>query len=206
MLMPAVSGLPQLKETIRDMSMDSWSETRKIEFNEYLIYRFQGIRTNTVNVTIEVMSGDSVDMLLLDSNNFTEYQSMMQSGRPREFSSYSTGKGMSLKYMTYSFEIPEDSTYYIVEDNTYLPNNGGAPGGSVDVKITFNRKRCLECEQAVLKEQERMEEAKRQTEEAQKKLQEEMNISKEPVSTPGFEMIFSVLALASLYLFCRKLR
>ncbi len=202
-LMPVAFGLPQLKETMREIRSDSWSETRKIEFNEYLIYKFQGNSTNTIDVTIEVMSGDSIDMLLLNSNNFTEYQSMMQSGRPREFNSYSTGRGMNLKYITYSFEIPEDGTYYIVEDNTYLPADGGAPGGSVDARIMFSKQRCFECEEAARLERQSIEDANRQAEEA-RKLREEVNLSKETKSTPGFEMIFSVLSLGTLYLFSRK--
>lgn len=197
-------AITELKETIREITLDHWSETRKIAVNEYLIYKFQGMNTNTVDVTIEVVSGDSIDMFLLNSEDFTGYQSMMQSGISRKFNSYSIGKGMNLKYMNYSFEIPADDTYYIVEDNTYLPNNGASPGRSAEVNIKYTKTRCQECEEAALETQKRNEEAARQYEEAQRKLQEEMNKSKEPKPTPGFEMIFSVLVMAAVSLFGRK--
>lgn len=194
LISPALA-ITELKETIREIKFDYWSETRNVAINEYLVYKFQGINTNTVDVTIEVVSGESIDMLLLNSEDFADYQSMMQSGKSRKFNSYSDGKGMNLLYINYSFEIPADDTYYIVEDNTYLPNDGASPGRSAEVNIKFSRTRCLECEAAALETQKRNEEAARQYEEEQKRLQEEMNKSKVPKSTSGFEMIFSVLVM-----------
>ncbi len=205
MLISSASAVSELKETIREISSDYWTETKKIDFNEYLVYKFQGRMTDTVEISMEVVRGDSIDTFILSAENFTDYQSMMQSGKSRPYYPYSDGKGMNFKYLSYSFEIPADGTYYIVEDNTYLPNNGGAPGGSVDVKINFNRKRCIECEEAALEIQKRnQEEEARRIEEAQRRLQEEMNKSTPPKPTPGFEMIFSVLVLEGIYIFGRK--
>lgn len=204
-LISSALAITELKGTIREMASVDWSETTRIPMNEYLVYKFQGINTNTVDITIEVIgSGDSIDVFLLNSEDFTGYQSMMQSGMSRKFNSYFIGKGMNMKYINYSFEIPADGTYYIVEDNTYLPNNGASPAGSAEVIIKFNRTRCLECEAAALETQKRNEEAARQYEEEQKRLQEEMNKSKEPKSTPGFSTIFSLLAVATVQLFGRK--
>ncbi len=203
LISPALA-ITESKETIREITLDHWSETRKIPINEYLVYKFQGINTNTVDVTIEVVSGDSIDMFLLNSEDFADYQSMMQSGISRKFNSYSIGKGMNLIYINYSFEIPADGTYYIVEDNTYLPNNGASPGRSAEVNIKYTKTRCLECEEAALETRKRNEEAARQYEEAQRKLLEEMNKSKEPKSTTGFEIVFSVLVMAAVQLFGRK--
>ncbi len=203
-LISSASAIIESKETIREITLDHWSETRKIEANEYLVYKFAGIGTNMIEVSIEVVSGDSIDMILLNSGDFTEYQSMMQSGRARQFNSYSTGKGMNLRYMSYSFEIPANDTYYIVEDNTPLPNNGGQPGGSVLVEMKFTKSRCLKCEDAAREVQKRAEEADLQSQEAQRKLNEEMNKSKEPKSTPGFGTISLALVLTALYLSSRK--
>ncbi|MBU4077537.1 MAG: hypothetical protein KKI06_12695 [Euryarchaeota archaeon] len=112
---------------------------------------------------------------------------------------------MNLIYINYSFEIPADGTYYIVEDNTNLPTGGASPGRSAEVNIKFSRTRCLECEEAALEEQRIYEEAARLYEEEQKRLQEEMNKSKEPKPTPGFEMIFSVLVMFfSVVMFGKK--
>jgi len=163
-----------LKETIKEITSSDWSETKRIGINEYLVYKFQGINTNTVDITIEVFSGESIDMLLLNSTDFADYQSMMQSGKSRKFNSFSDGKGMNLIYINYSFEIPADDTYYIVEDNTYLPTGGASPGRSAEVNIKFSRTRCLECEEAALEEQRIYEEAARLYEEEQKRLQEEI--------------------------------
>ncbi len=194
----------ELKETIREITTESWSETIRIETNEYHVYKFQGTSTNIINVSIEVVSGDSIDAILLGSEDFMNYQSMMRSGRSSQFNSYSTGKGMNLKYISYSFEIPRTDTYYIVVDNTFLPNNGGQPGGSVNVKIKFTKSRCLKCEEDALEIQKRTEEANRLSEEAQRKLEEEMNKSKEPKSTSGFEAIYSVLVSVVLFYFVGK--
>ncbi len=200
------SAVTRLKETVREITSDDWSETRKIENNEYIVYKFQGTLTSTVDVTIEVMSGDAIDTLLLSSENFTDYQSMMKSGKPGNFNYYLEGKGVNLKFVNYSFEIPADGIYYIVEDNTFLPNGWGTPGGSAEVKIKFTRKRCLECEEAALDIRKRAEEEARQADETQRKLMEEMNKTTETGSTPGFEIIFSVLALGAVYISGRKKR
>jgi hypothetical protein len=193
----------EIQGTIREITSDYWSETKKIGANEYLTYRFQGVSTDTINVTIEVVSGDSIDTFILSSENFSDYLSMVQSGRAKPYKPYSTGKGLDLKYITYSFKVPEDGTYYIVEDNSYIPNNGGTPGGSVEVNIKFDKSRCFECEEAAL-EARKSEEAARQYEEAQRKLQEEMNKSKETESTPGFEIMLSALVLVVVFLSGRK--
>lgn len=199
-LISSALAITQLKETIREIPLNQWSETRKIEMNEYLVYKFNGTTANKIDVTIEVESGDSIDMLLFNSGNFIEFQSMMESGRPKPYNPYSTGKGMGLKYITYTFEIPANDTYYIVEDNTFLPNNGGSPGGSVEVQMKFNMARCLECEQAALETQRKAEEIAQKSD---GKIQEEMNKSK-PESTPGFELPASVLVLAAVCVFFRK--
>ena len=203
-LISSGSAVTQLKETVREITTDEWSETRKIEYNEYLVYKFQGTLSSIVDVTIDVMSGDAIDTLVLSSENFTDYQSMMKSGRPGDFNYYPTGKGANLKYVNYSFEIPADGIYYIVEDNTYLPNGWGTPGGSAEVKIKFTRKRCIECEEAALEIRNRAEEEARQAAETQRKLMEEMNKTRETTSTPGFGIIFSVLALGMVYIAVRK--
>jgi len=196
-LIPSAFALTEIQGIVRELTSDYWSETKKIETNGYLAYRFQGVSTDTINVSIEVMKGDSIDTFILSSENFSDYLSMVQSGRAKPYKPYSTGKGLNLKYITYSFEVPEDGIYYIVEDNSVFPNNGGAPGGSVEVKILFDKSRCFECEEAAL-EARKSEEAARIYEEAKRKIREEMNQSKQPESTPGFDIIFSLLALAAI--------
>lgn len=203
-LISSAFAISELKETTREITSEYWSETRRIEVNEYLVYKFQGSKTNTIEVSIEVVRGDSIDTLLFSSQNFTGFQSMMQSGKPKPYYPYPEVKGMNLKYESDSFEVPSDGTYFIVIDNTYLPNNGGAPSGSVDVLLKFNKKRCLECEEAALEEQKRIEEENRILEEEQRKLQGEANMSKTSKSTPGFESIFSVMVLTVVYLIGRK--
>ncbi len=201
--MPTAFAIIEIKGTVREITSDYWSETKRIGINEYLSYRFQGLSTDTINVTVEVVSGDSIDTFILSSENFSDYLTMVQSGRPKPYKPYSTGKGLDLKYITYSFKVPEDGTYYLVEDNSYLPNNGGTPGRSAEVNIIFDRKRCFECEEAAL-EARKSEEAARIYEEAQRKLREEMNASKESASTPGFEILYPIMAIVAVFLSCRN--
>ena len=96
-LMSTAAAVITLKETVREIPSSDWSETRKIEENEYLVYKIQANATNTINVDIEVMSGDAIDTLLLSSGDFTGYEAMMKSGRPADFNYIPAGKGMSLK-------------------------------------------------------------------------------------------------------------
>ena len=196
-------AITEIQGTVREITSDYWTETKRIGVNEYLTYRFQGASTDTVNVTIEVVSGESIDTFILSSENFTDYLSMIQSGRAKTYKPYSTGKGLDLKYITYSFKVPEDGIYYIIEDNSYLPNNGGTPYKSVEVNIKFDKIRCLECEEAAL-EARKSEETARIYEEAQRKIREEMNKSKVPESTPGFEIIYSIMVIAAIFLSGRK--
>src|SRR3972149_6536089 len=83
----------ELKETILERTFDSWGETKKIGVNEYVVYKFQGNSTNKIDVGIEVVSGDSIDTFLMNSEDFVNYQSMMKSGSPGQFNSYPSGKG-----------------------------------------------------------------------------------------------------------------
>ena len=92
----------EIQGTVREITSDYWSETKRIGINEYLTYRFQGLSTDTVNVTVEVVSGDSIDTFILSSENFSDYLTMVQSGRAKPYKPYSTGKGLNLKYITYS--------------------------------------------------------------------------------------------------------
>ncbi len=193
----------ELKETSQEITSNSWTETRRLETNEYRVYKFQGISTNIVNVSLEVVRGDSMDTFLMVAEDFINYQSMMRSGRSNQFNSYLTGKGMNIKYISYSFEIPATSTYYIIIDNTVLPNNGGQPGGSMDVQIKFTKSRCLKCEEIAGEIQNRTEEANRQSEEVKQKL-DEMNKSKEPKSSSGFTAVYSILVLVTLLYLVKK--
>ena len=203
-LISSAFAISELKETTKEISSEYWSETKRIDLNEYLVYKFQVSKTNTIEVSIEVVRGDSIDTLLFSYENFTGFQSMMRSGKPKPYYPYPEGKGMNIKYEADSFEVPSDGTYYIVIDNTYLPNNGGTPGGSVDVTLKFNKRRCLECEETELEIKKRTEEANRISEEEKRKLQEEMNLSKAPKSTPDFETISAMMFLIVFYLIGRK--
>ncbi len=90
-----------------------------------------------IMVNIET-DGDPVDIYLMDSADFDEYQAFM-SGQGTSFHYYSWGSAKSIVQKTYSFTIPKTDRYYIVVDNAYTGVEGEAYAGvpvNVHMKIT----------------------------------------------------------------------
>lgn len=123
------------KGTIQEITLGSLDETRAVGYNDYLVYSFSGIRIVSINVSLEVINGNAVDVFLLDSGQFTDYQSMMLGGSSEAFRDYAVGGGKNIKSKSYSFTFDHPDKYYIIIDNTDQPKDGAKPSGSADVKI-----------------------------------------------------------------------
>ncbi len=127
------------KGAIQEITLGSLDETRTVGYNEYLVYSFSGTRSVSVNVSLEVINGNSVDVFLLDSGKFTNYQSTMLGGGSESFDSFAAGQGKNVKSKSYAWELPQTDRYFIVIDNTVQPAEGAKPTGQVDVRIKIAR-------------------------------------------------------------------
>jgi len=186
------------KETIQQITLDSFfDETRTINDNEYLVYSFSGNSGNVINVSIDVVNGNAIDIFLLNSEQFINYQSILLGSSSKDFYFFSIGHGNKIKSKSYSFEFPETDKYYIMIDNTFRPENGAIPSGNVDVKLTITNEGCPSCIKAI----EALEEDLRIT---QKSIESTNEIAKEYETKennkiPGFNVIYPILIILILF-------
>ncbi|CAD7768803.1 hypothetical protein FHEFKHOI_00433 [Candidatus Methanoperedenaceae archaeon GB50] len=149
-----------VKETVQEISLGLLDETKIIDDNEFLIYSFTGTADYVINVSIDVINGNAIDIFLMNSEQFIEYQSMMLGGSSEGFKSYQVGKGTNIKSKFYSFEFPKTDKYYITIDNTNQPKGGAEPSGSVEVRIKIIDGGCPKCEKRAEAIKEAMEKAR----------------------------------------------
>lgn len=131
------------KEIIQEIKTDSVDESRTVGYNEYLVYSFSGSSGESISVSLEVINGNPVDVFLLDSKMFANYQSMMLGGAAEGFRDYAVGEGLGIKSKSYTFTFSETDRYYIVIDNTVQPKGGAEPPGQIDVKMRINKEGLL---------------------------------------------------------------
>lgn len=87
------------------------------------------------SIQLEVITGNAIDLLVMDSINYASYKAGVQTGKIVSFDYYIAYSALHTKSKDYSI-IPEKSEklYFCVENAQYTP--GGAPGGqSVDVHL-----------------------------------------------------------------------
>ena len=88
-----------------------------------------------INVDLDVTAGGNVDLFLMDSGYFAEYQNFVN-GTAIVFHYYGVGSALNILSKSYNFTIPEYGTYYVVVDNVKDNISGEAvPTGAVTVKI-----------------------------------------------------------------------
>jgi uncharacterized protein YbcI/phage-related protein len=127
------------KETLQDITLGTLVETKIIKENEYLIYSFMGTMGEKINVNIDVTNGGAIDVFLMDSTQFTKYQSMMLGGSSEESSTKQIGHGNNVKSKSYTVTFDNTDRYYIVIDNTIQPKGGAKSSGQVDAKINITK-------------------------------------------------------------------
>jgi len=119
-------------ETITD------SDGHQIAANAYWGKSFEGNEGDTIYVA--VYTDVPVDILLMDFNDFGEYKAVVQ-GERDTFTYYNAGSKMSVTQFEYSFVLPDDTTYYILIDNTQVPDGGAycEDGVIVGLGVTIDR-------------------------------------------------------------------
>ncbi len=126
---------PLYPSTIQIIASGSLDETRTISANEYFVYSVVENQLDKINVNIGVVNGGAIDVLLMDSNQFVNYQSKMSNMGGGITENIVAGGGYNIKSKSYTMTFPTAGTYYIVIDNTNQPQGGADPSGPVDVKI-----------------------------------------------------------------------
>jgi len=110
-----------------------WDETSQVGVGYYMHYSAIIHEGTTLTVSIRT-DGSPVDLFLMDSADFDEYQSM-QSGHATTFNYYVAGSSLNVIQKTYAFTVPDSDRYYIVIDSTATPDNGAYAGVPVNVHV-----------------------------------------------------------------------
>ncbi|MFW9991753.1 MAG: hypothetical protein ACFFD4_06815 [Candidatus Odinarchaeota archaeon] len=129
MLVPLLVILPVTAEGSLPLE-----KTATIE-SEQIWYTSTVLNAGVYSLTVEVTSGDGVDVLVLDEENFnTMNDTIINKKTGYNFSSFEHWYDITL----YSdiFDVDEDSTtVYILIDNTDFFSDGGDGTGSVDISL-----------------------------------------------------------------------
>lgn len=110
-----------------------WDESLHVDVGYYGHYSAIVDEGATLTVSIRT-DGNPVDLFLMDSADFDEYQSV-QSGQATTFNHYVYGSSLNVVQKTYAFTVPDSDRYYIVIDNTATPDNGAYAGVPVNVHV-----------------------------------------------------------------------
>lgn len=97
---------------------------------------FQG--GEAIHVTVRVEEGGPIDVLLMNSGDFVNFERFMQ-GEVETFSHYKSGSVLDVKHVAFTFTTPTDDRYFIVLNNAGGIEGGAVPVGAVTVyvKATF---------------------------------------------------------------------
>ena len=109
-------------------------ETKTINENYGYWYPFSLYQGIKLNIEVEVISGGSVDFILVDSQGLADYTYLLGGGIG-EVEYFIDGSILNGKSLRSTFIVPEDGDYALIIDNSYIPDEGAEPEGSVDVKI-----------------------------------------------------------------------
>ena len=110
-----------------------WDETPHVDVGSYQYYSAIIHEGTTLTVSIRT-DGSPVDLFLMDSAGFDEYQSV-QNSQATTFNYYVAGSSLNVVQKTYAFTVPDSDRYYIVIDNTATPDNGAYAGVPVNVHV-----------------------------------------------------------------------
>jgi hypothetical protein len=89
----------------------------------------------TIHVTVRVEEGGPIDVLLMNSGDFLDFDHFMK-GEGGTFQYFEMGSALNVKSVYYQFTIPSDDRYFIVLNNAGRVEGGGAiPVGAVTVYV-----------------------------------------------------------------------
>ena len=110
-------------------------ETTTVYADEYMSYSVRLDKGDTITISVTT-DGSPVDLFLMNAQDFDEYESV-QTGYEEIFTYYVAGSALHVVSKTYTWEVPESNTYYIVADNTDAPDGGAYAGRAVNVHVVI---------------------------------------------------------------------
>lgn len=113
--------------SIYTVSADNIDETKTIDVYEWLEIPLSDVEIGDIlNVDIQVTSGGSVDLLLMDAADYVNYMQDI------DLEYYVEGSAEDVKSKKYSFTFDNPGDYYLVVDNDDVYGSAN-PIGSVDI-------------------------------------------------------------------------
>jgi len=111
---------------------DKPTETVKIPKGYYKYYYFSLKEGDIIKIGI-LTNGPAIDLLIMDQANFNDYKASFTDGRM-----WYEWDVLKVIKTVYEFNVPADDTYYVVLDNTAMPDSGADSGKDVSVQVTFS--------------------------------------------------------------------
>ncbi len=86
-------------------------------------------------IRIEFESDKDIDLIMTNVDGYNDYRD------PGEeyFTTYPEGTSYQIRQVDLDFFVPADGTYYIIVDNSDIPDSGAMPQGSVNYSIELTR-------------------------------------------------------------------
>ncbi len=116
---------------------DLVNETKVINKDQMYSSGFSLSAQTTITVSINVTSGGPVDLLLMNSGNYTTYENAFTSGNSGTFYYIVDGSSLSVKAKTYSVTLGKGD-YYVVIENADFTSGGASSTGSVTAAILIS--------------------------------------------------------------------
>jgi len=109
-------------------------ESPFIEYGSYWHYSAAFHQGAGIYFTIRVKEGGPIDVLLMDSGEFLDFQKFME-GKEGSFYNFKTGSALNVKAINFTFRIDRSDRYFIVLNNAGRIEGGADPTGDVIVYI-----------------------------------------------------------------------
>lgn len=111
------------------------SNITTVEEGFYNWYSWQLNNGTELLVTVAVLDGGPVDIMLMDTEDWPDFQSVMAGGNGT-FTYYVAGSRLDTFAHIYNFTTPVSDTFYLVVNNAGQIEGGAEPSGDASVYIS----------------------------------------------------------------------
>ncbi len=113
------------------------NQARTIDLGKFYAISMNEVAAGDVlNVDVQVNSGSPIDILLLKSSDYPEYENAVK--QHGTFNYLAEGSTLATTSIKYSYRFKENGDYVLVIDNTDVPKGGGAPNGQVETTLKIS--------------------------------------------------------------------
>ena len=111
----------------------NYQTTESLEYRECYFYIMSGLSFgDEIDIKVKVTDGGNVDVLLMDSIDHNHFRTIFDN-ESGDIDCYI--KEMHTKSVAILIDAPKDGDYYIVVDNSFVPDDGAQPTGPVNFTI-----------------------------------------------------------------------